>query len=310
MANPSTGKTVGKNQEPKPISLVLSSGGARGLAHIGVIRELKARNYKIEAVAGCSMGALIGGLHAVDAMESYAEWVTGLGRTDVLKLVDLTNRPGGFISGDKLMVKIKRWIAGRLIEELPIKYTAVAVDIERECEVWLNSGSLYDAIRASIAIPGVFTPYVYKGRTLVDGSLLNPIPVEPTTSQLSDKTFVIDANGPEIDLTSFSGSSKKDRDQDAKKGVLIQFMDKIGIASKVEKPEAKKHDVLGIMSKSLDIMQGALTRQHLAIFQPDHVFHIPKNICMIYEFYHASKLIDLGQKLARIQLDEIENKGS
>lgn len=293
------------DEEGKRISLVLGSGGARGLAHIGVIRELEKRGYKIEAIAGCSMGALIGGLYARGKMEEYADWATDLDRSDIFGLLDITGNPGGFITGDKIMKKLEGWLGDANIEDLPIKYTAVAVDIERERELWMSNGSLYDAIRASISIPGVFTPYKYRDRILVDGGVLNPIPVAPTVDQLTDRTFVVDANGPPTDLIPWR-KAREASGNGHEKSWFAKALEKIGLGSAAESAEEQKRDVLSILMQSLDVMQAALTRQRLAVFQPDCVFQVPRNLCMIHEFHRAEEIIEMGQKIARELLDDPE----
>ncbi len=298
-------RTEDDNDQGKRISLVLGSGGARGLAHIGVIRELEKRGYKIEAIAGCSMGALIGGLYAKGKMEEYADWVTSLDRSDIFGLLDITGSPGGFIAGDKIMEKLESWIGDDDIEDLPIKYTAVAVDIERERELWMSDGSLYDAIRASISIPGVFTPYKYRGRVLIDGGVLNPIPVAPTVDRLTDRTFVVDANGPPTDLISWRKAREASGNGD-EKSWFAKALEKIGMGSSGGSAEERKRDVMSILMQSLDTMQAALTRQHLAVFQPDYVFRIPRNLCMIHEFHRAEEIIEMGKKIAQDLLDNPE----
>lgn len=301
----STASQKTESEQGKRISLVLGSGGARGLAHIGVIRELEERGYKIEAIAGCSMGALIGGLYAVGKMEQYADWVTSLDRSDIFGLLDVTGNPGGFIAGDKIMKKLAQWIGNDNIEDLPIKYTAVAVDIERERELWMSDGSLYDAIRASISIPGVFTPYKYRGRILVDGGVLNPLPVAPTVDSLTDGTFVVDANGPPTDLISWR-EARAASGNGNEKNWFAKALEKIGMGSTSSSAQESKRDVMSVLMQSLDTMQAALTRQHLAVFQADYVFRIPRNLCMIHEFHRAEEIIEMGQKIARELLDDSE----
>jgi NTE family protein len=175
------------------ISLVLGSGGARGYAHIGAIEELIAQGYDIRSVSGCSMGALIGGIYAAGKLDIYRDWVKVLQKFDVLRLLDWTFR-GGFIKGDRIIGKLRDLIGDVNIEELPISYTAVAVDLLAQREVWFSRGPLFDAIRASIAIPAVLRPHYYQGRMLVDGGLLNPVPITPTLRDLTDCTIAIDVN--------------------------------------------------------------------------------------------------------------------
>ena len=176
------------------VSLVLGSGGARGYAHIGAIEELRAQGFDIRSVAGSSMGALVGGVYAAGKLDAYRDWVTELQRFDVLRLLDWTLTGGGFIKGDRIIDKIRHLIGEVDIENLPISYTAVAVDLLAQREVWFSRGSLFDAIRASIAIPTVLRPHHYQGRTLVDGGLLNPVPVTPTLRDLTDCTIAVDVN--------------------------------------------------------------------------------------------------------------------
>jgi len=178
------------------VSLVLGSGGARGYAHIGVIEELVAQGFDIRSVAGSSMGALVGGVYAAGKLDAYRDWVKPLQRFDVLRLLDLTFTGGGLIKGDRIIDKLRELIGDITIEELPISYTAVAVDLPAQREVWFSRGRLFDAIRASIAIPTVLRPHYYEGRTLVDGGLLNPVPITPTLRDLTDCTIAVDVNAP------------------------------------------------------------------------------------------------------------------
>lgn len=178
------------------ISLVLGSGGARGYAHIGAIEELVAQGYDIRSIAGSSMGALIGGVYAAGKLDLYRDWAKALQRFDVLRLLDWTFRGGGLIKGDRIIDKLRDLIGDVNIEDLPLSYTAVAVDLLAQREVWFSRGPLFDAIRASIAIPTVLRPHHYQGRTLVDGGLLNPVPVTPTLRDLTDCTIAVDVNAP------------------------------------------------------------------------------------------------------------------
>ncbi|MGH8041332.1 MAG: patatin-like phospholipase family protein [Rudaea sp.] len=182
------------------VSLVLGSGGARGYAHIGAIEELLAQGYDIRCIAGSSMGALIGGIYAAGKLDAYRDWAVALQKFDVLRLLDWTFRGGGLIKGDRIIDKLRELIGDVNIENLPLSYTAVAVDLLAQREVWFSRGSLFEAVRASIAIPTVFRPHHYQGRTLVDGGLLNPVPVTPTLRDLTDCTIAVDVNAPAATL--------------------------------------------------------------------------------------------------------------
>lgn len=288
------------NHKRKTASLVLGSGGARGLAHIGVIRELEARDYEIRAIAGCSIGALIGGIYAIGELETYAKWVSGLNQSDIFRLLDWSFSGGGLIRGDRLINKLKGLVGDRNIEDLPLDYTAVAVDIEREKEIWMSEGSLFDAIRASIAIPGLVTPHPYQDRRLVDGGLLNPVPVAPTLRTLTDLTIVVDVNGKEVKPHPL----KRADEGDETGGSFLQHVrELVGLTDSKTMSNENRMAMSEVMMRSLDIMQGVITRQHLAVFRPDLVISIPKNTCMIHEFHLAEPVISLGRKLAGETLD-------
>ena len=180
----------------RSVSLVLGAGGARGLAHVGAIEVLVERGYRIELIAGSSMGALVGGIHAAGKLAAYRDWALTLQKLDVLKLVDWTLTGGGFIKGDRVIGALRELVGEVHIEALPIAYTAVATDLEREQEVWISRGPLFAAIQASISIPGLFRPQALGGRLLVDGGLLNPLPIAPALHAMTDMTIAVDVNGP------------------------------------------------------------------------------------------------------------------
>ncbi len=187
--------------QPKPaakrqtVALTLGSGGARGYAHIGAIEVLVERGYDIIAVSGCSMGALVGGMYAAGKMQAYKDWVTGLGQFDVLKLLDVTFNSVGAIRGEKIFSVVREMLGDTRIENLPIAFTAVATDLLAHKEIWFQEGPLDQAIRASVAIPSVVTPLVLNGRVLVDGALLNPLPIIPTISSHADLIVAVNLSG-------------------------------------------------------------------------------------------------------------------
>jgi len=154
------------------ISLVLGSG-ARGYTHIGVIEELELQGYDIVSISGSSMGALIGALYACGKLEEFKEWVLTLDMLDVVKLIDFSLTGEGIIQGDKVFQVIEEMIGDVMIEDLPISYTAVATDIMKQKEVWIQKRKLLDAVRASIAIHSIFTPKEIDGRYLIDDGVLS-----------------------------------------------------------------------------------------------------------------------------------------
>ena len=185
-------KSAAKRQT---VALTLGSGGARGYAHIGAIEVLVERGYDITAISGCSMGALVGGMYAAGKMQAYKDWVTGLGQFDVLKLLDVTFNSVGAIRGEKIFSVVREMLGDIRIEKLPIAFTAVATDLLAHKEIWFQEGPLDQAIRASVAIPSVVTPLVLNGRVLVDGALLNPLPIVPTISSHADLIVAVNLSG-------------------------------------------------------------------------------------------------------------------
>lgn len=293
----------------RSVSLVLGAGGARGLAHVGVIEVLVARGYRIELIAGSSMGALVGGIHAAGKLAAYRDWALTLQKLDVLKLVDWTLTGGGFIKGDRVIGALRELVGDVAIEALPIAYTAVATDLEREQEVWISRGPLFPAIQASISIPGLFRPQALGGRLLVDGGLLNPLPIAPALHAMTDMTIAVDVNGPVRRLP--AGSSAPAAPAAAPAPGYAQRMAALFeglIEAREERPaEPGWRD---LMSRSLETMQRQLTRFHLSVHEPDLLIRIPRNACAFYEFHRAAELVAIGRDRATRALDRFEQKST
>ncbi|MBY6205096.1 patatin-like phospholipase family protein [Halomonas denitrificans] len=302
---------------PRTLSLVLGAGGARGLAHIGAIRAFEEAGYEIRSIAGCSMGALVGGMYAAGKLDVYTEWATSLQQSDVFRLVDWTLSGGGLIRGDRIIRRLREMVGDTDIESLPIDFTAIAVDIEHGKEIWLDHGSLFEAIRSSIAIPGLFTPHRHRGRLLVDGGILNPIPVAPTLRCLTDSTFVVNCNGrprgtPER-ATRTRGGERGSKaaatpDDDGMMGRMRRFFS--GLTDRDDEPEPDSPGLVAVLIKSLETMESVITRQHLAVFHPDLVVEIPRDACMIHEFHRAGELIELGRERTRVTLEALAATGA
>lgn len=290
----------GMPRKPR-VALALGAGAAKGLAHIGAIEVLEERGFEIVAIAGTSMGALIGGIYGMGKLDVYRDWVSALARFDVLRLVDWSFSGGGFIKGDRIMAALRELIGEVNIEELNISYTAVATDLDREREVWLTKGPLFDAIRASIAIPTLFRPYIHDGRRLVDGALLNPLPVLPLMREDADYVIAVSVDGaaelqkpPEKDVTVTT-----DEGYAAKLGRLIGRV----LPSADGKPKLRDPGAFDLMTQAMDLMQANLSRLRLAAYQPDVLVEIPRNVSTVYEFYRARELIELGRERTARALD-------
>lgn len=315
-----------KRGSGKRVALTLGSGGARGYAHIGVIEVLEARGYEIVALSGCSMGAVIAGVYAAGQLEAYRDWVCRLDYFDVLKLVDVTWSPMGAMRATKVMSKLEALIGDLLIEELPLPFTAVATDLEHQREVWFQSGSLLRAIRASIAIPGVITPVQIEGRTLVDGGLLNPLPITPTVSARADMLLAVNVTAHSArpvlleDLLPMEEESPEAVDEqervrnwmDVRGATRWLFEGRNGANSegpeagaKREQP-AKERRAWGRMDMilaSFDITQASLAKYKVAGYPPDVLIEVPKTVCGTFEFHRAEALVRLGRHLATEALD-------
>lgn len=177
------------------VSLVLGSGGARGLAHIGVIHELRSKGYEIKSISGCYMGALVGGIFAAGKLDEFEHWVKAISKVDIVSLLDIAWQKHGLVKGDKIINTLVELVGDNTIEELPMPYTAVAADVKNEKEIWINSGRLFDANRASISLPLLFTPVDYKNGHLIDGGVLNPVPIAPTFNDDTDLTVAVNLGG-------------------------------------------------------------------------------------------------------------------
>ncbi len=287
---------------PRTVSLVLGSGGARGLAHIGVIEYLEENGYAIRSVAGASMGALVGGIWAAGHLAEYVAWVRALTRFDVFRLLDFSFSWSGLIKGERIIELMRELVGDRQIETLPVAFTAVATDLDTGKEIWLNQGNLFDAIRASIAIPTFFTPYHYLERRLVDGGLVNPVPIAPTLNDLTDLTVAVNLIGraaPEMENPPAAEPDAHDR-LSAYRGRIRRFIEGLrgGENATPEPPEEEELGLFDILNRSFDTMQSTVAKLKLAAYAPDVLIEIPRNACGMLEFFRAEEMIDLGRRLA------------
>lgn len=278
----------------KTISLVLGSGGARGYAHIGVIEVLLKEGYEIKSISGSSMGAFVGALYACGKLEEFKSWVLSLEFFDVLKLVDFSFEKSGIIKGDKVFDIIEEMIGDIQIEELPISYTAVATDLITQKEVWFQKGSLLDAVKASVAIPTIFTPKKIGNKLLVDGGVLNPLPTVPLLSDSTDLMIAVNLNG---DIAPLKQLKKKEEDQNTFKQKLSKFL-----GDNLFLKKEKSISYFTVLSQTIEATQNLITRYELAAHQPDLIIDIPKNICDFYDFDEAKEVIEMGREIAQKNL--------
>ena len=288
----------------EPVALALGAGGARGLAQIGVIEALQARGIKIVAVAGASSGALVGGAFAAGKLDALREWMLGTSRTGMLRLLDPGFGRSALFTGDRLVRRLREVVGEPRIEDLPVDFTAVAVDLMRQREVWLRRGDMWNAVRASFGIPGVFTPFEVHGRELVDGGLLSPLPIAATRMSDAHRLIAVDMHGwPQRPPGALAIDSEQD---EAPPGRIARWIDEHfdddGDATSKEAPE-RELGFAELMSRSLDTMQAQISRVQIALDPPELVIRIPRDACEFYEFWRGRELIEIGRSEADKVLD-------
>ncbi len=296
-----------KNSNAKCISLVLGSGGARGLAYIGIIRWLEEHDFIIDSVSGSSMGALIGGVYAMGKLDEFEAWVKAIDKMDIITLLDLAWESSGLIKGDKIINALIGIVGDQHIEDLPLRYTAVASDIGREKEVWINDGRLFDAIRASISLLLFFTPVVRDGVQLIDGGVLNPVPISPTFHDDTAMTIAVNLGGkPEEQMHTppvTKISEPRNAKEDDIKVKIKHFIKKVKqTASKVADIDLEVYEVA---NQAFGAMQSTIAREKLAAYPLDHLIEIPRNACGTLEFDRAEEMISLGYEKAQKGLQHL-----
>ncbi|MCF7799044.1 patatin-like phospholipase family protein [Candidatus Woesearchaeota archaeon] len=284
----------------KNVALVLSGGGARGLAHIGVIQELENQGFNITSIAGTSMGAVIGGFYAAGKLEEYTSWMKTLDKLKVFKLVDFTFSKSGLIRGDKIFRAMKKFIPDIPIEQLNISFSAVAVDIIKQEEVIIKKGSLYHAMRASSAIPTIITPVKTKDQILVDGGIISNIPVHVVKRHKDDILIVVDVNAKipfkepkTISTTKVTTYKKK----------LKIFRREL---KKITKTSTNNLNYFKLLSKTIDTMICSNNELLLKNYSPDIIIKVSKKASTLFDFYKAEQLIEIGQTAAKKYLKKIQ----
>ncbi len=284
------------------VALALGSGGARGYAHIGAIEEIRSRGHEIVAIAGSSMGALVGGLAAAGQLEPYTEWARTLTQRDLLRLLDPKWSAPGAIAAGRIFAEVEQLVGGRQIEDLPIPFTAVATDLHARREVWFQRGPLLSAMRASIAIPGVITPVEMNGRLLADGGLMNPVPIEPTAASAADLTIAISLQGART--AQEPATPAREPAAPTWREELVERVRRTVGRPEPEPPtmleQMRISDVVGL---SMDAMQGLITRYRMAGLPPDVLVTVPVGAARSLEFHRAAEMIELGRTLTAEALD-------
>jgi NTE family protein len=272
----------------KDVALVLSSGGAKGFAHVGVINALKRNGFNIHSVAGTSMGSLVGGLYATGELNNFIDFMEAMDLREMMKLIDITVSSKGLIKGDKVIAKLKELIPDRNIEDLKLPYCAVATDIVTGKEKIFTSGKLYDAIRASISIPTVFTPHTIDGHHYVDGGVVNPIPVNRIERKKRDIVIAVNVNA-NIPVEKKSEPKKAQRKYPEQLKLLIEKIGNI-----VPRNRADHIGIFNLTNKSLNLMLNQISELTLKLDPPDIQIDLPVEAFGMFDFYKASEIIESG----------------
>ena len=273
------------------VALVLGSGGARGNAHIGVIQVLEEQGFDIISVSGCSMGAVVGGMYAAGKLPAFTEWVAGLSRFDVFRLVDMSLLSMGAIRGEKAYTILEDFVGDQLIEDLPISYTAVATDLVKQQEVWFQSGKIMDAIRASVAVPGMIMPVTEKDRFLVDGGLLNPVPIMPTVPDQADLIIAVNLNTNAESCHPILGTKLN----------IAEYSDDLKLSGVNASKSQRSHlqwNKMEMLNQCFETMQATMAKYKMAGYEPDIEINIDRNACNFFELYRAKEMIEIGRHAA------------
>lgn len=277
------------------IGLALGGGAARGWSHIGVIRALEQAGIKPDIVCGTSIGALVGALYAAGELDRFEQWVLGLKVSDVLSYIDVSLN-SGLLKGEKLMEFFRRDYVDQSIGNLSIPFAAVATSLKTGAEVWLRDGSTLEAVRASIAIPGLFEPSLKDGLILVDGGLVNPVPVSLARAMGADFVIAVDLSagilGKNIDF-----DQRKDKSNDKSVGWMARVQDGLDVMiPEFGQKEPSTLSMLDVITSSINIMQIRITRSRMAGDPPEiivapHLAHIN-----LLDFHRAKEAIKEGEQ--------------
>ncbi len=287
----------------KKVALVLSAGGARGLAEAGAIWELEKQGFKINSIAGTSMGSVIGGLYAMGQLQDYINWIKNLQKRDIFMLMDFTLSKKGLIKGERVFKYMQNFIPDINIEDMLIPFAAVATDLLAQKPVVFTKGSFYKAIRASTAIPNVLIPVQYKDSILVDGGLLNPLPLEQVHREYGDILVVVNL---------YSGKALKNNPVEKEKPkqnhkinidnkYLEQFSQNFkALYKQISEyiPKADKHSAghLELLDLSTSAMLHRIANLQLQLHKPNIVINIPINLAETFDFHQADYLVEYGRK--------------
>lgn len=284
----------------KDVALVLSSGGARGLAHIGAIEELKEQGYRITSIAGCSMGALIGGVYAAGKLEEFREWMKTVDRKKMLELTDFSLSLNHIVKGSRIIEAIMEFVPDMPIEDLPIPYCAIATDLKAGREVVFRKGSLFDAIRASISLPSFYEPVHRNGMILIDGGVTNPMPMNRVARHEGDIMVAVDVSGHDYEAQSALQqeiAEKRKRSSSLTQQILNKLI-----------PDNLEFNYYTMLSRvsSLMIRQNSILMTQL--MKPDVLVDIQMSRYGGFDYDKSEKLIAIGRQKMQQALSKFSDR--
>ena len=281
----------------KKTALVLSGGGARGIAHIGAIEELEEQGFEITSIAGTSMGALVGGVYALGRLSEFKEWMLTLDKMKVFSLVDFTFSTQGLVKGDRVLDRIMELVPDKPIQELEVPFVAVAVDLLEKREVVFTEGSIFEAIRASIAIPSVFTPVKKDKTLLVDGGVLNNIPVNHVKRTKGDLLVAVDVNA-DVALSELKGSVEESEEM---KSVYLEKLEQFQQYLKQMLPgnDDTEMGFFDLLTRTISLMTYTIARNNMERDPPDILVEVSRQSAGTYDFFMAEELIERGRLATR-----------
>lgn len=297
--------------------MVLSGGGARGMAHIGVIEVLESRGFEISEVTGTSMGAVVGAVYAMGKLKEFKDWLFTLDKMKVFRLMDFTLSKQGLLKGDKVLNRMKEFVEDRKIEELDIPYAAVAVDLLNKKEVVFRKGSVYEAIRASIAIPGVLTPVKTEVGLLVDGGVMDNIPIKHAEKKRDTLLVAVDVNGDEVVVRKNETKQDKEDEQYFLQRQLKGLYNYLGIKHELKKESESggknakimnelsegKLGYIDLINRTITLMTHHMAQLSLEIHKPDIYIEVSGDSCGIFDFFKAEEMVERGRKAAEKVLE-------
>lgn len=299
--------------EFKTVSLALGSGGARGFAHIGVIEVLKEEGFEIQGIAGSSMGASVGGIYCASRLDTFKDWILKLNKRETFRLMDFTMSTQGVLKGQKVLETLKTILGEIRIEDFQIPYTAVATDVSSKQEVWMRSGDLYNVIRASSSIPTLMKPVRLGDRLLIDGGVLNPLPIEPLMPRKTDLIVAVNINANPANHTKWREIDPRDTENisdgltdEQTKAYTTRMVNSVKgwlNLSKNDETEESTLSYFGMLNKTYDFMQDRMCEQSIELYRPDIVVNIPRHVGTTLEFYRAKEMIEEGRLAARKSIE-------